>query len=576
MDIQEISLCPFALEAVRFLFKQLLVTFAVVKDIVDCGRLRESEILLFVGVVMNTSKPSAWRYPHPDLSLPHFPEPGSVEEVAAFHQLQSLLPGIFRDVFPDPLVPRTVVVIPSLSLDPRELSKISGVHHYEERMLCMLMLLRLPCTRVVFVTSQPIAPTIIDYFLGLLHGIPGSHARKRLKLLSCHDASAIPLSQKILLRPRLLQRLRELVPTGTTNHMTCFNATALERTLTVRLGLPLYACDPDLAYLGSKSGGRGIFREAGIALPDGFENLRDAKDIAASLAALKRRNPTLRKSVVKLNEGFSGEGNAIFHMTEDAEEANLEAKILNRLPRELKYEAAGESWASFEQKFEQMQGIVECFVEGEDKRSPSVQCRIEPTHEVSVLSTHDQVLGGPSGQVFLGCTFPAVSEYRLDIQDAGEKVAKALLKHGALGRFGVDFISVKEQGVWKHYAIEINLRKGGTTHPFMTLQFLADGSYDMDSGLYRTPAGQSRYYYASDNLESENYKGLSPEDLIDIAVFHNLHFHGATQQGVAFHLIGALSEFGKLGVLCIGDSPDNAYKLYQTTVDVLDKATDRL
>ena len=519
------------------------------------------------------AKTTAWRYPTPAPILPDFPAPGSPEEIAVFHQLQSLLPGVFQDVFPDPLKPRTVLVIPSLSLDPRELAKITGVHHYEERMLCLLMLLRLPCTRVVFVTSQPIAPTIIDYFLGLLQGIPGSHARKRLKLLSCHDSSPIPLSQKILQRPRLLQRLRELVPTATNNHMTCFNATTMERTLAVRLGLPLYACDPDLSYLGSKSGGRDVFREAGIDMPDGFENLRGAKDMASSLAELKRRNPNLRRAVVKLNEGFSGEGNALFPMTESASDSTLEAKILDRLTRELKFEARGETWESFEQKFEQMQGIVECFIEGDDKRSPSVQCRLEPTNSYSVLSTHDQVLGGPSGQVFLGCTFPAVQDYRLDIQSAGAKVCDVLLKRGAIGRFAVDFISVKEGNQWKHYAIEINLRKGGTTHPFMTLQFLADGDYDTDTGLYLTPAGQPRFYYASDNLENERYKGLSPEDLIDIAVYHDLHFHGASQQGVAFHLIGALSEFGKLGVLCIGDSPENAYKLYQTTVGVLDQAT---
>ena len=39
-------------------------------------------------------------------------------------------------------------------------------------MLCMLLLLRLPCTRVVFVTSQPVAESTIGYYLGLLAGLP--------------------------------------------------------------------------------------------------------------------------------------------------------------------------------------------------------------------------------------------------------------------------------------------------------------------------------------------------------------------------------------------------------------------
>ena len=144
-----------------------------------------------------------------------------------------------------------------------------------------------------------------------------------------------------------------------------------------------------------------------------------------------------------------------------------------------------------------------------------------------------------------------------------------LKQQGVLGRFSIDFISVKEGDAWKHYAIEINLRKGGTTHPFMMLQFLTDGEYDPETGLYLTPTGQPRYYYASDNLQHENYQGLTPDDLIDISVYHDLHFHSASQEGVMFHLIGALSEFGKLGVVCIGDSLDAAKALYKHTVEVL-------
>ena len=53
------------------------------------------------------------------------------------------------------------------------------------------------------------------------------------------------------------------------------------------------------------------------------------------------------------------------------------------------------------------------FLEGEEKRSPSVQFRIDPLGEIEYVSTHDQVLGGPGGQVYLGCGFPADEAYRL-------------------------------------------------------------------------------------------------------------------------------------------------------------------
>ena len=505
-----------------------------------------------------------------------WPTPGSPAELQHFSRLQEAFTTQFEEVFPDPHRPRTVVVVPSLTLPPEELKKISGVNHYEERMLFALMLLRMPRTRLIFLTSEPIAPGIIDYYLQLLPGVPSVHARERLTLWACHDASPIPLAQKILDRPRLIQRIRHGIGHAETAHLTCFNATELERTLAVRLGIPLYACDPDLHHLGTKSGSREVFREAGIPLPDGFENLDSLSDVVAALTTLKHRHPALRRAVVKLDEGFSGEGNAIFTYGDDAPEGDaLHAWIQDHLPERLRFEAAGETLERYGAAFEEMGGVVEIFVEGAVKASPSAQCRVNPLRQSVVISTHDQVLGGPTGQVFLGCTFPAAAPYRLDIQEYGRRVADVLAQRGVLGRFSVDFVSVETGDGWEHHAIEINLRKGGTTHPYLMLEFLTDGHYDEETGSFLTLDDQPRYYYASDNLVSERYRGLTPRDLVEIAVYHGLHFHGAMQQGVVFHLIGALSEFGKLGVLCIGDSPEAARRYYDDTVRVLDLETNQ-
>ncbi|WP_420631648.1 peptide ligase PGM1-related protein [Candidatus Leptofilum sp.] len=489
-----------------------------------------------------------------------------------FATIQKRMAPMFETVFPDPLAPRTVIVIPSLTMDAEELNKISGIYHYEERMLCLLMLLQLPRTNLIFVTSQPVHEAIIDYYLHLLPGIPGYHARRRLTLLSCHDGSSISLTEKILQRPRLLDRIRAAIPNPEVAHITCFNTTPLERRLAVELNAPLYACDPALTHWGSKSNGRKVFQAAGVPLPMGFEDLRDEQDIINALTQLKEAQPSLRKAVVKLNDGFSGEGNAVFSYEGCGVNGNLRSWIATELPKRLRFEAATETWASFSQKFRQMQGIVESWIDGEDKRSPSVQCRINPLGQTEIVSTHDQVLGGPSGQIFLGCTFPADAEYRLEIQEAGRRIGEVLQQQGVIGRFAVDFISVREGDSWQHYAIEINLRKGGTTHPFLMLQFLTNGIYDVGEGQYFTPMAQPRYYYASDNVHSNAYLGLTPDDLVDLAVLNGLHFSGATQQGVVFHLMGALSEFGKFGTVCIGDSPERAKKLYKKTINTLEQA----
>ncbi len=502
--------------------------------------------------------------------------PGSLEEIAAFHRLQKKLAPLFAQVTKGRLEPQTVVVVPSLSLDPEELAKVTGVHHYEERMLYMLMLLRRPRTRVVFVTSQQLDPTVVDYFLHLLTGVPSSHARERLLLLHCSDASKLPLTAKILARPRLVDRIKGAIPDLERAHLVCFNASPLERTLAVQLDIPLYANDPALYSLGTKSGCRKVFREAGVLFPDGFEDLRDGNDITEALATLKERNPAARRSVVKLNDGFSGEGNALFYYdgAEGKTGGDLRSWIGDNLVN-LRFEAPGEHWERYHSKFREMQGVVESFVEGAEKCSPSSQNRVNAAGVAMPISTHDQVLGGPSGQVFLGCTFPAIDEYRLPVQDAGLQIARVLAQKGVIGRFATDFVSVKEDGAWKHYAIEVNLRKGGTTHPFLTLRFLTDGAYNPEDGLFYSQTGRPKYYYASDSLRSDAYRGIGPSDLVDIAVEHELHFHSSSERGVVFHLIGALSEFGKLGVVCIGDNWQQARFLYRKTKDTLDQVARR-
>lgn len=502
--------------------------------------------------------------------------PGSSGELERFARLQEGLKPLFERAFPNPREPRTIVVVPSLSFDWEVIEKIQGLPHYEERLLCMLMLLRLPRTRIIYVTSQPIAAPVIDYYLQLLYGVPSGHARDRLTLLTCYDPGQKSLTEKILERPRLLERIRAAIIDPSGAHLSCFNVTSLERTLAVKLGIPIYGCDPALGDLGSKSGSRETFRAADIDLPDGAERLRDFQDVTDALVALHAHHPDLSRAAIKLEEGTSGEGNAVFSLEGCPSGSGARAWVAEELPRRLVCESVGQDWESYTAKFALMGGIVEAWITGSERESPSFQGRVTPLGQVDCISTHDQVLGGPSGQTFQGCTFPAHEDYRLQIQEAGRRVGEVLRDRGVLGRYGVDFVSTRKAGSWHHYAIEVNLRKGGTTHPYRTLQFLTGGDYDEESGLFRLPDGRSRCYFATDNLKSARYRQLTPDDLIDVAVENEIHFHGAEQCGSVFHMIGALAGWGKLGAVCVGESPEDALRRYRSTVEILDRSAPEL
>jgi len=505
-------------------------------------------------------------------------EPGSADELERFAALQASLAERFRRFRDDPRSPYTAVVIPSQSFDPTELAKIPGVAHYEERSLFNLMLLRHPRLEVVFVTSKRLDPLIVDYYLHQIRGVPAAHANRRLHLLDCDDATPVPLTQKILDRPRLVERIGKAIGDPEMAHMVVFNATGLERTLAVRLGLPINACDPELTYLGHKTGSRRIFAAAGLDSAPGREGLRDVEDLIEALASLWAEVPDARHLVIKLDDSFSGEGNALLNLAPIADHrprrgvtADARRAIRDSLPS-LRFEAEGLTWDGYEAQFEAMGGICELWVEGEGKRSPSVQMRINPLGETQVLSTHDQVLGGPSGQIFQGATFPADASYRLDLQAAATSVGEVLAERGVLGRFAVDFLVVppSEGSDQRVYAVEINMRQGGTTHPFNTMKFITDGQFDERTGVFRTAQGLERCYFATDTISSPRYRGLLPFDLLDAMVVEGIHFR-SDDTGVVFHLLGCLSAYGKVGLTAIAPSVHQAERLYAEAVALLER-----
>ena len=467
------------------------------------------------------------------------------------------------------------MIVPSLSFDQEELSKVSGVPFYEERLMFMLMRLRRPGARVLYITSQPVDPDVVDYYLQMLVGVPSIHSRRRLTMLCVYDASPRALTEKILERPRVLHRIREWIGDPSRAYVTCFNTSPLERKLAVELGIPLNGVDPDLSDLGTKSGGRRIFREAGVELPTGTEDLGSVEDVIEALDDLHRERPQARRAVVKLNAGFSGEGNALFRFPADmpSDRAARHRELRSALD-DLKFAAEEHTVDGFFAKFAEMGGVVEEFLEAEEVQSPSVQLRITPLGELRIISTHDQALGGEQGQVYVGCRFPADPEYRDEIVARAHWIGEVLKKRGVLGRFAVDFLVYRNgDESWNCAAIEINLRMGGTTFPFVALDFLTGGSIG-GSGEYRSRTGVPKYYFATDALVSSAYRGLLPQDFLEIVIEHGLHFRPSTETGVLFHMIGALSQYGKLGVICIGNSPEEADEFYRRTREVLDQECD--
>jgi hypothetical protein len=294
---------------------------------------------------------------------------------------------------------------------------------------------------------------------------------------------------------------------------------------------------------------------------------------------MRARKPGIRAVIVKHNEGVAGEGNATIILAGETGIAPLPASgqpgereaLLGRI-RAMRFESATLTYDDYVAKLAERGGIVEERIVGRDFRSPSVQLRATPLGELEILSTHDQLLGGPSGQAYLGCRFPADPGYAALITREAAKIGRRLAREGVIGRFALDFVVVRnESGAWEGYAIELNLRKGGTTHPFLTLQFLTDGRYDPEAAVFTAPSGRSKFFVATDHLDSPLYRAFTAEDLLDVMVRRGLHFHPARQTGIVLHMLSALGECGRFGFTAVSDSPAEADDLYAKAVAAVDE-----
>jgi len=493
-------------------------------------------------------------------------------DVAEFQRLQKKLTHLWPDMTfrTTDGPPRTILVLSSLSLEiPPSLAPL--VTAYEERYLCLVLLLaKSPKTRVVYVTSQPMLPRLVDYYLQLIPGLDRDELRERLAVVSISDNSFRPLTQKILERPRVVQRLRNLLEGNGRDLILPFITTELEASLALELQIPVYGPDPQLAHLGTKTGSREVFAAAGVDLPVGIDGIHTDKDLVEAASEIHAKTGA-RKFIIKENEGVSGLGNAILELTPDEGASDIPAALTRLAPEDSTWDAQ-----SYLEHLEPRGGVIEEFLVADEARSPSVQMRASPLGEIEILSTHDQILGGPNGQTYIGCRFPADPLYATTLVEPSLAIANELASRGVFGRFGVDYVVTQAAGSSaddvRCAAVEINLRNGGTTHPALTLQALTDASYEPEEARLMS-RGTSKHYLATDHMHHPSFSSLTPDDLLDIIEENGLGWDEETQTGVAFHMASAIAVAGDVGVTAIADSPRQSQWLYDAAKHALIGAT---
>ena len=387
---------------------------------------------------------------------------------------------------------------------------------------------------------------MLDYYFSLLPPDQRAAAR-RLQVLVVPDASPRPVTAKLLDRPDLVDELRRRIA-GRPAFIEPWNVSPLEVELAARLGVPVNGTDPTLWPIAFKSAGRRIFAEAGIPTPVGREDVRTVDDVVDAVAEIRARRPAARGVVVKTDDSGAGDGNQIIRLSPDTGAQEIRRQV-EQFP----------DWYLADLR---LGGVVEELVAGTGFSSPSVQVEIPAAGEPVVCTTHEQVLGGPSGQVYFGCRFPAHRGYAGRLGAFGRAVGEALAARGAVGRFSVDFVAVhsrrrplgppraRDQPAQRGY--DAPVRRPARPH----VRPLRRPSRDV--GLRRRVR---RFYEATDNLVDPEWLGRSPGEVIRTVAAAGLEFDRRTGVGVVLHMLSGLAVDGRLGLTAIGRTRSQAARL---------------
>ncbi len=179
------------------------------------------------------------------------------------------------------------------------------------------------------------------------------------------------------------------------------------------------------------------------------------------------------------------------------------------------------------------------------------------------------MLGGEDGQVYQGCRFPADPGYAPQLAEYAAASAQVTRAAGRSRppRGRLRMRASDEAGDWQVYALEMNLRKGGTTHPYADAPQSRPGPLRPDARARGSTTPTSRAS-TSRPTTSSILPGTAcrPATVIAAIADAGLAFDYERGWGVVLHMLSCLAVDGRFGLTAIGTSPEHAQELYDAPV----------
>ncbi|NXL71060.1 IQCH protein, partial [Leptocoma aspasia] len=507
---------------------------------------------------------------------------------------------------------RTIIHIPSLGYSQHIREHIPDLALQQNLQMGRLCDILDANVDVIYICPLALSEELLQYYHKLLglqaavrSGNPEDMAdlQDRFKILTPEAINSFPehhmcLATVLKYSPRTMQRLQVLLQ-GRDAYMVGGFPHLDDLAVADQLQVPLLGSEPAVAQLYStKSGSKRIFASAGVPTPPGEWDIHSREQLLRALSQLILDNLEVQRWLFKVDDERGGNGTAFCDVISHLEcypwiqrecrghgrarELAL-VKISQELPGLLAQhvqpvnEKRFPTWEKFLQTFLTQGGVIEAFPFSASATNLTVDLLIEPTGEVTLLSSGDQLHAeGPLRSS--GTTIPQRSVHPELLKALCLQVGEACKSKGVLGYFSVDFVAFThpqtgEQQVW---ATDLDLCYSDQLALSQLLLYMTDGNLDCGSSCLQGPLGAKegrsqrvqhegtkpvssdpapsspRCAVASSQLRHSSLSGISYNLLLHMCQARGVGFDLQEKQGTVFVLYEDQKRHS-LGMITIGE-----------------------
>ncbi|NXR59721.1 IQCH protein, partial [Rhadina sibilatrix] len=510
---------------------------------------------------------------------------------------------------------RTIIHIPSLGYSQHIREHIPDLALQQNLQMGRLCDILDANVDVIYICPLALSEELLQYYHKLLglqaavrSGNPEDMAdlQDRFKILTPEAINSFPghhmcLATVLKYSPRTMQRLQVLLQ-GRDAYLVGGVPHLDDLAVADELQVPLLGSEPAVAQLYStKSGSKRIFASAGVPTPPGEWDIHSREQLLRALSQLILDHLEVQRWLFKVDDERGGNGTAFCdvishlecypwiqrewqgHGSEVWSESQARELALVKISQELPgllaqhvqpvNEKRFPTWEKFLQTFLTQGGVIEAFPFSASVTNLTVDLLIEPTGEVTLVSSGDQLHAeGPLRSS--GTTIPQRSVDPEVLKALCWKIGEACKSKGVLGYFSVDFVAfthpqTREQQVW---ATDLDLCYSDQLALTQLLLYVTDGNLDCGSSRLQGPLGSQesksqqvqhegtkppapsslRCAVASSQLRHSSLSGISYNLLLHMCKARGVGFDLQERQGTVFVLYEDQKRH-RLGMITIGE-----------------------